>query len=182
MCSAGKFGERWAEIAKAYGLNADRPERRIRRRGERRSGRRRACRRTPAYKGVFVQASETSTGAQHDVQGMAAAIKNTDALFVVDAITGLGTHAARYRRLGPRRRRRRIAEVVHDPAGTRVSFRQREGVGARRFLEPAEVLLQPEEGTEERGGRRIELDSEYVPDHRARRSAEIHQSASAWTS
>jgi aspartate aminotransferase-like enzyme len=38
-----------------------------------------------------VQASETSTGAQHDIQGMAAAIKGTDAIFVVDAITGLGT-------------------------------------------------------------------------------------------
>jgi aspartate aminotransferase-like enzyme len=40
---------------------------------------------------VFVQASETSTGASHDVKGMAAAIRNTGAVFIVDAITGLGT-------------------------------------------------------------------------------------------
>ena len=45
----------------------------------------------PATKGVFVQASETSTGAAHDIQAMAKAIAKTDAIFVVDAITGLGT-------------------------------------------------------------------------------------------
>ena len=42
-------------------------------------------------KGVFVQASETSTGAQHDVKAMGGIVKKTDALFVVDAITGIGT-------------------------------------------------------------------------------------------
>jgi aspartate aminotransferase-like enzyme len=45
----------------------------------------------PATKGVFVQASETSTGAEHDVKSMAEIIRKTDALFVVDAITGIGT-------------------------------------------------------------------------------------------
>ena len=45
----------------------------------------------PATKGVFVQASETSTGAAHDVEAMGRAIAKTDAIFVVDAITGLGT-------------------------------------------------------------------------------------------
>jgi aspartate aminotransferase-like enzyme len=40
---------------------------------------------------VFVQASETSTGAAHDVKAMAEAIRKTDAIFVIDAITGLGT-------------------------------------------------------------------------------------------
>src|ERR1022692_957233 len=74
VCSAGKFGERWAEIAKAYGLDATvltapygevvTPERVEA-----------ALAAEPATKGVFVQASETSTGA----------------IFVVDAITGLGT-------------------------------------------------------------------------------------------
>jgi aspartate aminotransferase-like enzyme len=38
-----------------------------------------------------VQASETSTGAQHDVKAMGLAIEKTEAIFVVDAITGLGT-------------------------------------------------------------------------------------------
>jgi len=45
----------------------------------------------PDVKGVFVQASETSTGAAHDVRAMGLAVKKTPAIFVVDAITGLGT-------------------------------------------------------------------------------------------
>jgi len=45
----------------------------------------------PDIKGVFVQASETSTGAQHDVKAMGLAVKKTKAIFVVDAITGIGT-------------------------------------------------------------------------------------------
>jgi aspartate aminotransferase-like enzyme len=45
----------------------------------------------PQVKGVFVQASETSTGAAHDVRRMGEAVKKTSAIFVVDAITGLGT-------------------------------------------------------------------------------------------
>jgi len=90
VCVAGKFGERWAEIAKAYGLDAnvlkaeygdvvtpDRVEA--------------ALKAEPITKGVFIQASETSTGAEHDVKTIAGLVKNTDAIFVVDAITGLGT-------------------------------------------------------------------------------------------
>jgi hypothetical protein len=38
-----------------------------------------------------VQASETSTGAMHDVEAMGRAISKTGAIFVVDAITGFGT-------------------------------------------------------------------------------------------
>ena len=38
-----------------------------------------------------MQASESSTGAAHDVRAMGEAIKKTEAIFVVDAITGLGT-------------------------------------------------------------------------------------------
>src|SRR5579863_1368899 len=89
-CTAGKFGERWVEIAKAYGLNAlvlEAPY------GQAVSAEavEKALAANPDTKAVFVQASETSTGAAHDVQRMAAAIKNTGAIFVVDAITGLGT-------------------------------------------------------------------------------------------
>ena len=90
VCSAGKFGERWAEIAKAYGLDATvlsaeygdavSPERVAE-----------ALRNEPDTRGVFVQACETSTGAQHDVEAMAKLVSRTDAIFVVDAITGLGT-------------------------------------------------------------------------------------------
>ncbi len=90
VCSAGKFGERWAEIAKAYGLQANvltseygqvvSPERVAE-----------ALQAEPGTRGVFVQACETSTGAQHDVQAMASLVAKTEAIFVVDAITGLGT-------------------------------------------------------------------------------------------
>jgi aspartate aminotransferase-like enzyme len=90
VCSAGKFGERWAEIAQAFGLNAvvlseeyggavspDRVDA--------------ALQSDPNVRAVFVQASETSTGAAHDVRSMGEAVKKTGAIFVVDAITGLGT-------------------------------------------------------------------------------------------
>jgi aspartate aminotransferase-like enzyme len=90
VCTAGKFGERWAEIAKAFGLNAVvleepygsavSPQRVID-----------ALKSESNVRGVFVQASESSTGAAHDVRAMGEAIKKTDAIFVVDAITGLGT-------------------------------------------------------------------------------------------
>jgi aspartate aminotransferase-like enzyme len=90
VCVAGKFGERWAEIAKAYGLDANvitvpygqavSPEQV-----------RAALAAEPATKGVFLQASETSTGAAHDVRAIAEAVRSTGAILVVDAITGLGT-------------------------------------------------------------------------------------------
>lgn len=90
VCTAGKFGERWVEIAKAYGLDATVLQAEY---GEVVTPERveAALKAEPGTKGVFVQASETSTGAEHDVQAMAGIIKNTDAIFVVDAITGLGT-------------------------------------------------------------------------------------------
>jgi len=44
---------------------------------------------------VFVQANETSTGVYHDVKSIAAVVKKTDALFVVDAISALVAHDIR---------------------------------------------------------------------------------------
>ena len=90
VCSAGKFGERWVEIMKAWGMKATvltapygdavTPE-----------AVEEALAANANFKGVFVQASETSTGTQHDVKRMGMAVKNPDAIFVVDAITGIGT-------------------------------------------------------------------------------------------
>jgi aspartate aminotransferase-like enzyme len=90
VCSAGKFGERWAEIAKAYGLDANVitvPY------GQAVAPRQveAALAQQPATKAVFIQASETSTGAAHDIGSIAAAVRSTPAILVVDAITGLGT-------------------------------------------------------------------------------------------
>jgi aspartate aminotransferase-like enzyme len=90
VCSAGKFGERWAEMVAAFGLDAIvlteeygsvvSPERLAE-----------TLAANPEVKGVFIQASETSTGAAHDVEAMAKIIAPTEAIFIVDAITGLGT-------------------------------------------------------------------------------------------
>jgi aspartate aminotransferase-like enzyme len=90
VCVAGKFGERWAEIAKAYGLDAIVLQEEY---GGAVSAKRVAdtLKSQPDVRGVFVQASETSTGAAHDVRAMGEAIQKTEAIFVVDAITGLGT-------------------------------------------------------------------------------------------
>jgi aspartate aminotransferase-like enzyme len=88
--TAGKFGERWVEITKAYGLDVtvlkaeygdtvspDRIES--------------ALKSTPDAKGVFITASETSTGALHDVEAMGKIVAKTDAIFIVDGITAMGT-------------------------------------------------------------------------------------------
>jgi aspartate aminotransferase-like enzyme len=90
VCSAGKFGERWVEIVKAYGLEANVLKVEY---GETVSAQAvaDALAADKTVKGVFVQASETSTGAAHDIKTMAEAVKKTDAILVVDAITGLGT-------------------------------------------------------------------------------------------
>lgn len=90
VCSAGKFGERWVEIVKAFGLNAVVLQEEY---GSSVSAQRLAdaLKSESNVRGVFVQASETSTGAAHDVRAMGEAVKKTDAIFVVDAITGLGT-------------------------------------------------------------------------------------------
>jgi len=90
VCSAGKFGERWVEITKAYGLDVTVLQSEY---GDVVSPERveAALKAEPGVKGVFVQASETSTGAAHDVRRMGEALKKTGAIFVVDAITGIGT-------------------------------------------------------------------------------------------
>jgi aspartate aminotransferase-like enzyme len=90
VCAAGKFGERWVEIAKAFALEATVlkaeygdvvPPERVEA----------TLAAEPGIRGVFVQASETSTGAAYDIRAMGQSIAKTDAIFVVDAITGLGT-------------------------------------------------------------------------------------------
>ncbi len=90
VCSAGKFGERWVEITKAYGLqqvvvSAEYGDYITPERLEA------ALKENPDARGVFIQASETSTGASHDIKRMSEAVRKTDAIFVLDAITGLGT-------------------------------------------------------------------------------------------
>jgi len=90
VLSAGKFGERWRDIAKAFGCQVDVISAPY---GETflLDDVRNALK--PDTRAVLMQATETSTGVRHDVEGVAELLKQTKsgALLVVDAITGLGT-------------------------------------------------------------------------------------------
>jgi aspartate aminotransferase-like enzyme len=90
VLTAGKFGERWTGLAKAFGCNVDVLSAPY---GETFSLNDIRAKLTPDVRAVFVQATESSTGTRHDVQGIAKIVRATgdDTLLVVDAITGLGT-------------------------------------------------------------------------------------------
>ena len=69
---AGKFGERWEEICRAYGVTVIPLDRALRRDGARRRRSRRRLREHPEARAVLMQHSESSTGVLHDVKGIAA--------------------------------------------------------------------------------------------------------------
>src|SRR6202165_2699473 len=90
VLTAGKFGERWRDLAKAFGcavevlsapygetLSLDDIRQKL----------------TPEVRAVYVQATESSTGARHDIEGIAKLVRarGEQTVLVVDAITGLGT-------------------------------------------------------------------------------------------
>jgi len=95
VVNGGKFGERWTKICQAYGLKVEeivvewgyavKPaevEERLKK--------------NKNLKGVFVQATETSTGVYHDIQTLSSIVrKYEDTLFVVDAISALVAHDLR---------------------------------------------------------------------------------------
>src|SRR5579875_896179 len=90
VLSAGKFGERWTALAKAFGCAVDVVSVPY---GETFSidEVRKALK--IETRAVFMQATETSTGIRHCVPAVAELLKEAEsgALLVVDAITGLGT-------------------------------------------------------------------------------------------
>ncbi|MDH5526385.1 MAG: alanine--glyoxylate aminotransferase family protein [Nitrospirota bacterium] len=87
--NGGKFGERWGKILSAYGMQT--VEIKVEwGRSVDLNDVKAALDANPDAKAVYVQASETSTGAAHDVQGIAALTRNRDTLCVVDAITAMG--------------------------------------------------------------------------------------------
>ncbi len=90
--NGGKFGERWGEICKSYGVDAIEvkiewgravtPE-------EIES----QLKKNPDVKAVFVTHSETSTGVFTDVKTLAKVVHdNSDAVIVVDGISSVGAH------------------------------------------------------------------------------------------
>jgi aspartate aminotransferase-like enzyme len=87
---AGNFGERWAAIGRAYGMDVKTLEAEW---GEAVAPERvaEALDREPRIRGVFVQLSESSTGAAHDIEALARITRGRkDTVLVVDAISGAG--------------------------------------------------------------------------------------------
>jgi aspartate aminotransferase-like enzyme len=90
VLTAGKFGERWSGITKAFGCEVDVVSVPY--------GSTFAIADIKAAlkletRAVFVQATESSTGVRHDIQAIGQLLKDekSEALFIVDGITGLGT-------------------------------------------------------------------------------------------
>jgi aspartate aminotransferase-like enzyme len=88
VLTAGKFGERWTGLAKAFGCEVDVVTAPY---GETFDLAAVKAALRPEHKAVYLQATETSTAVRHDVEAIARLVKETDALLVVDGITGLGT-------------------------------------------------------------------------------------------
>jgi aspartate aminotransferase-like enzyme len=92
VINGGKFGERWTKICKAYDIQVQeievewgyvvKPEQVEE-----------ALVKNPDIKGVFIQASETSTGVYHDIQRIGEIVrKRENTIYIVDAISALVAH------------------------------------------------------------------------------------------
>jgi len=88
VLTAGKFGERWVGLAKAFGCEPDVVTAPY---GETFDLAAVKSALKPEHKAVYLQATETSTAVRHDVEAIAKLVKEAGALLVVDGITGLGT-------------------------------------------------------------------------------------------
>lgn len=85
----GKFGERYYEICRAYGIDAvpikiewgTSPDPGVVRDAISKNG---------PVKAVFAELCETSTATVYDIKGIGEVVRNTQAALVVDAISGLG--------------------------------------------------------------------------------------------
>ncbi|MBZ5645118.1 MAG: alanine--glyoxylate aminotransferase family protein [Acidobacteriia bacterium] len=88
--TAGKFGERWVQLAKAYGIESVVVEAPYGQ--EVPVGEMKKHLESGGFRAVFIQATESSTGVRNDVESLGKAVSALpDCCFVVDAITGLGT-------------------------------------------------------------------------------------------
>src|SRR4051794_26694990 len=90
VLSVGKFGERWRDLAKAFGCEVElvtAPYGQTLDLAEVKKALH------PQIKAVYMQATETSTAVRLDVEGVARLIKEVapQTVLVVDGITGLGT-------------------------------------------------------------------------------------------
>jgi aspartate aminotransferase-like enzyme len=89
--TAGKFGERWVQLAKAYGIESvvvEAPYGHPVPIGEMKK----LLETGGPFRAVLIQATESSTGVRNDVETLGKAVAALpECCFVVDAITGLGT-------------------------------------------------------------------------------------------
>jgi aspartate aminotransferase-like enzyme len=88
VVSAGKFGERWEGLAKAYGCVLETVRAPY---GETVSPQQVREKIQAHHRVLYIQGTESSTGVRHDVEGIGRLLMGTDTLLVVDGITGLGT-------------------------------------------------------------------------------------------
>jgi len=90
VLTAGKFGERWVGLAKAFGCQVDLVEAPYGQTFDLAEVKKAL---KPGTRALFMQASETSTAVSHDVEAVARLIKEVapETLLIVDGITGLGT-------------------------------------------------------------------------------------------
>jgi len=89
VAHCGKFGERWTEIAKAYGINPEIIDVEWGKAVDPQEIQKR-LKANPKIKAVFTTLCETSTGVVNDIEAIGKIVKDTDAVLVVDAISGLG--------------------------------------------------------------------------------------------
>ena len=88
VADGGKFAERWAKVCKAYAIDVD--DMPIEWGTAINPAQVREKLATGLYGTVVVVHSETSTATAADMQGIAAEVRKTDALLLVDAITSAG--------------------------------------------------------------------------------------------
>lgn len=89
VASCGNFGERWIKLSRTWGAEVVALEYEWGTKVEPEDIRR-ALAEHPQAKAVFTQFSETSTGVVNDVRAIGEIVAETPALFVLDAISGLG--------------------------------------------------------------------------------------------
>jgi len=87
--NGGKFGERWGHICRAYGANVHEIKLEW---GEpfTKEQLEEELKANPDIKAVFSTLSETSSGSVYDIKGYGEVVSKTDAVLVVDGISGIG--------------------------------------------------------------------------------------------
>jgi aspartate aminotransferase-like enzyme len=90
VASAGKFGQRWAELCEAYGADTVHLETEWGEKVDPAEVERALANRGGKVKALFSTQSETSTGVLNDVRALAEVAANHGAISVFDAVSGLG--------------------------------------------------------------------------------------------